>query len=257
MTGYKKDKNKTIKRMTGPAAAMRLQKVISRSGTASRRQAEQMIREGQVTVNGKTIRELGTKVNPLKDRVEIDGVRIRPIEKPVTILLNKPRGYLCALSDPENRPLVIDLVKKTHQRIYPVGRLDFNTEGLLLLTNDGDLAYHLTRAENKIPKTYLVKVSKAIDSQTIGKLRRGVRLEDGMTAPAEVALLKKTRGGNTWLSMTLIEGRNRQIHRMLQAVGHLVSKIKRVRFGPFELGDIPVGQYRVLPEHEIASLRSQ
>ncbi len=168
--------------MTEQALSIRLQKILSRAGIASRRQAEVMIREGQVTVNGKTIRELGVKADPLKDRVEVDGVRIRPVRKPVTLLLNKPRGYLCSLSDPEKRPLVIDLVKKVNKRIYPVGRLDFNTEGLLLLTNDGDLAYHLTRAENKVPKTYLVKVSGTPTPDSIGKLRQGSRVDDGMTA---------------------------------------------------------------------------
>lgn len=250
-TGKKSSSPK--KAIANSSSLVRLQKVLSQAGIASRRQGERMIREGLVMVNGKTVRELGTKVNPLKDRVEVDGVRIRPLKKTTTVLLNKPKGYLCALSDPENRPLVTDLVKKS--RVYPVGRLDFNTEGLLLLTNDGDLAYRLTRTANKIPKTYLVKVSGVVPSQAIGKLRRGVRLEDGMTAPAEVAIVKKTRGANTWLSITLIEGRNRQIHRMLQAVGHLVSKIKRVRFGPLELGDLPVGQSRILTQEEIKLLK--
>lgn len=242
---------KTTKKATGQSLE-RLQKIISRAGVASRRQAEKMIRDGAVTVNGKTVRELGTKADPAIDRVEVDGVRIKPIKKTTTVLLNKPRGYLCAVSDPENRPLVTDLIKK--KGLYPVGRLDYNTEGFLLLTNDGDLAYHLTRAANEIPKTYLVKVSGVVNSDTIGKLRRGVRLDDGMTAPAEVKLVKKTKGSNSWLAITLIEGRNRQIHRMLQAVGHLVSKIKRVQFGALELGDLSVGKHRVLSDQEVKLL---
>lgn len=238
-----------------PDSEIRLQKFISRSGVASRRKAEELIREGGVTVNGKTIRELGTKVNPSKDRVQVDGIRIKPVKKTITVLLNKPKGYLCTLSDPEKRPLITDLVQGLGKRIYPVGRLDFNTEGLILLTNDGDLAYHLTRTANKIPKTYFVKVSGTPNSQTIEKLRRGVHLEEGLTLPAEIILLNKTRSGNGWFSVTLVEGKNRQIHRMFRATGHLVSKIKRVRFGPLELGDLPIGQYRILSEDEVTILK--
>jgi pseudouridine synthase len=248
-------KSSSPKRPQESSAAIRLQKFISLSGVASRRRAEEMIRQGLVTVNGKTVRQLGTKVDPSTDRVQVEGVRVRRAEKPVTVLLNKPRSYLCSLSDPENRPLVTDLVKKIKRRVYPVGRLDFNTEGLLLLTDDGDLAHNLTRTANKVPKTYMVKVSGSPSPQVISKLRRGVRLEDGMTAPAEIKLQSKTKGGNAWLSVTLIEGRNRQIHRMFRTVGHQVSKIKRVRIGPLELGDLPPGGYRVLSDSEVKRLK--
>jgi 23S rRNA pseudouridine2605 synthase len=249
-------------------AAQRLQKIIAAAGIASRRKAEELITQGRVSVNGQIVTELGSKADPERDHVKVDGKLLRGPERNVYLLLNKPKGYVTTVSDPEGRPTVIDLVRHVGERVYPVGRLDYASEGLLLLTNDGTLANHLTRAASHVPKTYLVKVSGQPSEEDIEKLRRGLKIRSipggaagghgqhrapaVRTAPAQVRLLREAE--NPWYELTLIEGKNRQIRRMFEEIGHHVEKIKRVRYGPLTL-DVEPGQFRALAPAEVASLQ--
>lgn len=238
-------------------AVERLQKILAAAGVASRRKAEEIIVAGRVAVNGKVTSELGTKADPAVDRITIDGKPLPRAERFVYFLLNKPKGYVTTVSDPEGRPTVMKLLGKIPQRVYPVGRLDYASEGLLLLTNDGALAQRLTKAGSHVPKTYHVKISGKPDEQAIQRLRDGVTiaLEDGQrvkTSPAKIRLIED--GTNPWYEVTLIEGRNRQIRRMFQQVGFLVKKIKRVQLGPLAL-DVPPGMYRALTEKEVQLLK--
>jgi 23S rRNA pseudouridine2605 synthase len=222
--------------------AERLQKLISQAGIASRRAAEQLILDGQVSVNGEIVTELGTKADPATDHIKVRGKLINKLlehRDNVYILLNKPKGYLSSVSDPEGRPLVTDLVKgKT--RLYPVGRLDFNTEGLIILTNDGDFTNKLTRSRS-IPKVYEVKTKGLPNANAINKLRRGLVLEDGFkTSPAEIVDLKPT-DKNGWYEVTLYEGHNQQIRKMFDAIGHSVVKLRRIRIGGLMAPDLKVG----------------
>lgn len=241
--------------------AERLQKIIAAAGIASRRKAEELITQGRVMVNGKIVTELGSKADPEIDHIKVDGKLLRGPQRNVYLLLNKPKGYVTTVSDPEGRPTVMDLVKKVGQRIYPVGRLDYASEGLLLLTNDGALANHLTRAASHVSKTYLVKVSGRPAEEDIHKLRRGIRIGRRperrhaaavYTAPAQIRLMKEAE--NPWYEVTLIEGKHRQIRRMFEEIGHHVEKIKRVRYGPLTL-DVEPGQFRELTPKEVQSLR--
>ena len=253
-------------------AAERLQKIIAAAGIASRRKAEELITQGRVSVNGHTVTELGSKADLASDHIKVDGKLLRGAERHVYLLLHKPKGYVTTVSDPEGRPTVMDLVKNVSARIYPVGRLDWSSEGLLLLTNDGDLASRLTRAASHVQKTYLVKIAGRATEEDIEKLRRGIRIgaaptrtgfvrgrDDGQkklkqvfTAPAQVRLTKDA--ANPWYEVTLIEGKNRQIRRMFEEIGHHVEKIKRVRYGPLAL-DVEPGESRELTPAEIAALR--
>jgi 23S rRNA pseudouridine2605 synthase len=241
--------------------AERLQKIIAAAGIASRRKAEELIAQGRVTVNGRVISELGSKADLDRDHVKVDGKLLRGPQRNVYLLLNKPKGYVTTVSDPEGRPTVMDLVKHVGERIYPVGRLDYLSEGLLLLTNDGALANHLTRAASHVPKTYLVKVSGQPAEEDIAKLRRGIKIGKRMgerpapaahTAPARIRLNKEAE--NPWYEINLIEGKNRQIRRMFEEIGHHVEKIKRVRYGPLLL-DVEPGQFRALSPREVISLQ--
>src|SRR5947209_6567095 len=239
-------------------ATERLQKIIAAAGVASRRKAEELISTGRVAVNGQTVTELGTKADPERDHIRVNGKLLRGPERPVYLLLNKPKGFVTTVSDPERRPTVMNLLAGVKGRVYPVGRLDYGSEGLLLLTNDGELAERLMRAASHVPKTYLVKVSGKPTEEEIAKLRSGVSIptEDGRrvkAAPAKVKVIKDA--ANPWYEVTLIEGRNRQIRRMFEQVGHHVAKIKRVRNGPLEL-DVPPGKYRMLKPQEVARLQS-
>jgi len=233
----------------------RLQKLISQAGIASRRAAEQLILDGQVSVNGHTVTELGTKADPEKDHIKVRGKLINKLLQQranVHILLNKPRGYLSSVSDPEGRPLVTDLIKG-HGRLYPVGRLDFNTEGLIILTNDGDFANKLTRSRT-IPKVYEVKVKGLPNANAINKLRRGVVLDDGFkTSPAEIRELKAT-DKNGWYEVTLYEGHNQQIRRMFDVIGHSVVKLRRIRIGTIEDPHLRPAQSRELTPGEVKKL---
>lgn len=235
----------------------RLQKLIAAAGIASRRHAEELITSGRVTVNGKIVDTLGTKADPETDHIKVNGRLINPQLKPrdkVYVLLNKPKGYLSSLADPKGRPLVTDLVPKALGRVHPVGRLDFNTEGLLLLTNDGDFTNYVTSARNRIPKAYKVKVKGIPSESAIQRLRRGIRLDDGhRTAPAEIRHLEETRT-NAWFEVTLHEGRNQQVRRMFDAVGHSVLKLSRVRIGSIDDSRLQTGESRLLTPAEVRKL---
>jgi 23S rRNA pseudouridine2605 synthase len=238
-------------------ASERLQKIMAASGVASRRKAEEIITAGRVTVNGVVVVELGTKADPERDKICVDGKPLRGPERLLYFLLNKPKGYVTTVSDPEGRQTVMELMKNCPERVYPVGRLDYASEGLLLMTNDGALAQKLMKAGSHVPKTYLVKVSGKPPERVIERLRAGItiELEDGKrvkTSPAKIRLAED--GTNPWYEMVLIEGRNRQIRRMFQRVGFNVEKIKRVRLGPLVL-DVPPGKYRALAKREVEELK--
>lgn len=235
-------------------AEERLQKFLAKAGIASRRQAEEYIKAGRVKVNGLVITELGSKVDPERDQVMVDGKPVKVEEELVYLLLNKPPLVVTTLHDPQGRTKVTDLLPGIKQRVYPVGRLDYETEGLLLLTNDGELAYRLTHPSYKVPKTYRVKVRGNPSRAALQRLRDGVELEDGMTQKALVKVLQQGKD-STLLEIIIREGRNRQIRRMCQAVGHPVLALRRISFGPLQLGNLPVGQYRTLTKGEIASLK--
>jgi len=234
---------------------VRLQKLLADAGVASRRASEKLISEGRVLVNGQPVTQLGTKVDPETDRVEVGGRVVRPVEERVCVIVNKPRGYVSTVKDPEGRRTVMELIGHMGVRLYPVGRLDMDTEGLLLLTNDGELTNALLHPRHEVPKTYVAEVDGLPTPETLSRLRRGIRLEDGPTSPAEVKVLKSTERGAT-LSITIHEGRNRQVRRMLEAVGHPVSFLKRVRFGPLDLHGLKLGQHRFLNMAEVARLRA-
>jgi 23S rRNA pseudouridine2605 synthase len=236
----------------------RLQKLIATAGIASRRAAEELIAAGEVTVNGQTVTEPGTKADPARDHIKVRGRLINPLlaEREQTyVLLNKPRGYLASLADPEGRPLVSELVPASLGRLHPVGRLDFNTEGLLILTNDGELTNFITAARNKVEKVYEVKVKGVPPDSAVERLRRGIVLEDGTrTAPAVVERTGETKT-NTWFEVILHEGRNQQIRRMFDAIGHSVIKLRRVRIGSLRDDRLVTGAWRRLLPGEVASLK--
>jgi 23S rRNA pseudouridine2605 synthase len=231
----------------------RLQKLIAAAGLASRREAERWISAGRVTVNGEPA-ALGDSADPACDRVEVDGHPLLVDEQKYYVLLNKPVGYVTTLSDPEGRPVVTDLVRDVPARLHPVGRLDLTTEGLLLLTNDGELTHRLAHPRHEVEKTYLVRLRGALSAAAQRRLAEGVILEDGLTAPARVEKVRAT-GSHTWLEITIREGRNRQVRRMCEAVGHPVSRLKRIRLAFLELGALPAGKYRILSAAEVARLK--
>ncbi len=236
----------------------RLQKILAAAGIASRRKAEEIISAGRVTLNGKVVTEQGTKGDPLSDIICVDGQPLPRTQRFVYFLLYKPKGYVTTVSDPEGRPTVMELLPKQTERVYPVGRLDYASEGLLLMTNDGALAQKLTKAGSHIPKTYLVKISGKPGEQAVQRLRSGITipLDDGRrvkTSPAKIRLVQDAP--NPWYEVVLIEGRNRQIRRMFQEVGFFVEKIKRTQLGPLTL-DVPIGKFRPLSEREVHRLKS-
>jgi 23S rRNA pseudouridine2605 synthase len=250
----------------------RLQKIMAACGVASRRKAEEIIAAGRVTLNGKVVTEQGTKADPDGDLICLDGVPLKEKERLLYFMLHKPKGYMTTVSDPEGRPTVMELLKDLPERVYPVGRLDYASEGLLLMTNDGALAQKLMKAGSHAPKTYLVKISGKPDERALARLRAGVtiELEDGTrvkTSPAKIRLMEDEGKGsgewrvasgeraNPWYEVILIEGRNRQIRRMFQSVGFLVEKIKRVQLGPLVL-DVAPGKFRPLTVREVAKLKS-
>jgi pseudouridine synthase len=198
---------------------------------------------------------LGVKADPSKDSIKVDGKRISPFEPKIMLLLNKPRGYLSTVKDPKGRPTVIDLLKNVKWRIYPVGRLDSDAEGLLLLTNDGDLAHLLSHPRFSIPKTYLVKVAGVPEERKLTRLKKGVMLEDGRARAVSCSLLRQ-REKNSWVRVVVTEGRNRLVKRMLSAIGHPVLKLKRIEYGPIRLGDLPFGQFRHLTLEEVKKLKN-
>jgi len=235
--------------------AERLQKLIAQAGLASRREAEKWIEKGRVYLNGQPAK-LGDRADLSVDQVQIDGISLAVAEAKVTILLNKPRGYVSTLKDPEGRRLVTDLVADIPQRLFPVGRLDYNTEGLLLLTNDGDLAQQVSHPRNHIEKTYLVKVRGLLTTKMVKRLELGLLLDDGKTAPAKVAG-RRTSGLNCWFELTIHEGRNRQVRRMCETLGLSVVRLKRIRLSFLDLAGVTTGHHRHLTAHEIARLKKK
>ncbi len=234
-------------------AIERVQKIISRAGVASRRKAEQMMIEGRVTVNGRQVIELGAKADLESDHIKVDGKLLHAPKQILHLMLNKPKGYVTTMSDPEGRPKVGDLMRGVKERVYPVGRLDFHSEGLLFLTNDGDFAQILMKAGPEIPKTYWVKISGKPAEDRIEKLRNGIMLDGRPTAPAKIRLLRDAP--NPWYEVELIEGRNNQIRRMFERIGFLVEKLKRVKIGFLGLGDLPTGAFRPLTPREVERFR--
>jgi pseudouridine synthase len=243
-----------------PERLERLQKVLARAGVASRRAAEQMIVDGRVRVGDAVVRELGTKVDPAVDQVRVDGRLIQVLpqdaQERMYFLLNKPAGFLTTTKDDRGRKTVMDLVKGASLgRIYPVGRLDYDAEGALLLTNDGELANLLTHPRYHVPKTYMAKVKGTPTEEQLDKLRRGITLEDGPTKPAHVEVVEKARV-NTWVEITVTEGRNRLIKRMFWRIQHPVLKLVRTRFGALDTDGLRLGEYRELDKSELVRLRA-
>jgi pseudouridine synthase len=232
----------------------RLQKVLAKAGIASRRRSDEIIAAGRVKVNGAVVTEMGTKVDWTRDLIEVDGKKLTQMEELVYLILHKPKGYVTTLRDPQHRKKIADLVKDLPQRVFPVGRLDFDTAGLLIMTNDGDLAQAITHPRFGVEKTYVAKVFGTPLPQKIKTLRMGVMLEDGLTAPAQVRLLNRSEG-NAILEIKIREGRNRQVRRMCQAIGHPVMELTRTQIGFLELGHLPPGSYRHLTEAEVDKLK--
>lgn len=251
---------------------VRLQKILAEAGIASRRKAEEIIAEGRVQVNGETVTEPGTRADIRKDHIRVDGKLLQRVQEHRYYMVNKPRGYVTTMSDPERRETVVDLLRETARksgrkldvRLYPVGRLDYNSEGLLLMTNDGELANNLSKAANSVEKTYLVKVSGQPTEDSLEQLRSGVMIDRGrlaevrgtrrdrvLTAPARVELAR--RGENPWYEVTLTEGRNRQLRKMFEEIGHHVEKIRRIGYGALTL-DVPMGDFRELTAGEVQAL---
>ena len=231
----------------------RLQKYMASCGVASRRACEEIIQAGRVRVNGKPA-SLGMSVDPDSDRVEVDGKRIRRESRRVWIMLYKPRGVVSTSSDPQNRKTVQDCVKGVPERLFHVGRLDINSEGLILLTNDGERANKMMHPKYRVEKTYYAVCDGKLTAQEIASLTNGVELEDGMTAPAKIRSVRENRDGNTSFLIVIHEGRNRQVRRMLEAVGHRTLRLKREKYGPLELDGMKPGEWRYLTEEEIESL---
>jgi 23S rRNA pseudouridine2605 synthase len=228
----------------------RLQKIIARAGIASRRKAEELMTQGQVRVNGEIVTELGTKADPERDHIRVQGKMLRFTHpNPLYLMLNKPRGCITSTSDPQGRPTVMDLLGRVRSRVYPVGRLDYNSEGLLLFTNDGDFANHVLAAKNLVPKTYHVKVSGRPLPKDLEAFRGGIKLDGRLTAPAKIREIKP--GENPWFEVTLIEGRTNQIRRMFLKLGYHVEKLKRTKVGPVALGDLALGKHRALTPREL------
>jgi 23S rRNA pseudouridine2605 synthase len=233
----------------------RLQKIISRAGYASRRHAEELIAAGAVTVNGTIVTELGSKADLDVDHIKVNGKLLRPPKHLVYVMLNKPKGCVTTASDPEGRKTVMELVTGIKERVYPVGRLDYDAEGLLLLTNDGEFANRITHAKLEIPKLYMVKTSDRLTLQQEQEFRDGVPLYGKKTAPAGLKLLQRAQ--NPWYEVRLIEGRQNQIKLMFRHFGLLVEKLKRVRVGPLELGSLKTSQFRHLTPIEVDRFRRQ
>ena len=232
--------------------AERLHKILSGAGIASRRKSEQLILEGRVVVNGKAITELGTKADVERDHIKVDGKLIRQPSRMVYIALYKPDSVVSTASDPQMRTTVLDLLPGVKERVYPVGRLDYHSDGLILLTNDGEFANAITAARSHVPKTYLVKVNGAISADDEERFRTGIPLSGRRTAPAAIKMIR--RGDNPWYEVKLIEGRNQQIRTMFKHFGRLVEKLRRVRIGNVELGPLKKGEYRYLSPEEVKKL---
>jgi 23S rRNA pseudouridine2605 synthase len=237
---------------------VRLQKIISTAGVASRRAAEKLIEEGRVSVNGQTIRELGSKADPAVDEIRVDDRRVKRAQRLRYFLLNKPRGYVTTRSDPEKRKTVLDLLKGVREYVYPVGRLDFDSEGLLILTNDGDLAATLTHPRHEVERVYDAQVLGVPDAHDIDRLSKGIVIEGRRTSPAHVELVggRRGEGETSVLRVTIHEGRSRQVRKMCDAIGHPVRTLRRVRFGPIADKNLRLGTYRELTADEVRRLKN-
>ncbi|MBI4562707.1 MAG: rRNA pseudouridine synthase [Candidatus Rokubacteria bacterium] len=234
---------------------MRLSKILAEAGLASRRGSERLIAEGRVTINGRVVTAPGTTADPPRHRIMVDGKPLPSPEPKRYVLLHKPRGYVTSRVDPQGRPVVLDLARAERARLFPVGRLDFDCEGLLLLTNDGELANRLLHPRFGIPRVYEALVEGCVSQEEVGRFRQGVVLEDGVAKPKDVRLLRRTRE-TTWLGLTFTEGRYRQVKRFCAALGHRVVRLRRVQFGPLRLGRLPVGALRPLTAAELRRLRA-
>lgn len=239
--------------MTESTEGVRLQKVLAAAGIASRRASEILIDEGRVEVNGKVVTEQGTRVNPETDHIRVDGSRIPPPRRHVYLVLNKPRGVVSTMDDPEGRPTLTDYLPRVKERLFHVGRLDTETEGLIVLTNDGEFAHRLAHPSYEVPKTYHVQAAGVLDNRTLKRLEKGVTLDDGPVKPDKVKLVSRSQN-RTLLEITLHEGRNRIVRRMLDAVGHPVDRLARTAIGPIRLGNLPVGESRELTREELGAL---
>lgn len=233
----------------------RLQKIIAEMGIASRRKAEELISEGSVTVNGK-VAVIGMKADIAKDHIKVKGKLLFRPQKKVYFVFNKPKGVVTTLSDPEGRPTISLFLKGVKQRVFPVGRLDYDSEGLLILTNDGDFAQAILHPSKKIPKTYLVKIKGLLEEEDMEKLRRGVKIDRTVTAPAKVKRLRKTVN-NSWIEMTIYEGKKRQIRRMLEMSGHPVSRLMRIRINGLEMGALKPGAFRHITPEELRKMTNE
>jgi 23S rRNA pseudouridine2605 synthase len=236
---------------------VRLQKIISAAGIASRRAAERLIEDGRVSVNGRTVTELGTKADPDADDIRVDERRVKGPQRHRYFLLNKPRGYVTTRSDPEHRPTVLELLKGVREYVYPVGRLDFDSEGLLILTNDGDLAATLAHPRHEVERVYEAQVLGIPDAHDLDRLRRGITIDGRRTGPAQVELLteRRTEGQTSVLRVTIHEGRTRQVRKMADAIGHPVRTLKRTRIGPLADKNLRLGSYRELTAEEVRRLK--
>jgi len=232
---------------------IRLQKFLAESGSASRRKAEKLIKQGRVSVNGCIITEMGVRVSE-EDLVELDGKAVSAEKRKVYIMLNKPVGYLCTVKDQFSRKTVIDLIPGVKERVYPVGRLDYNTSGLLLLTNDGDFSYRLTHPGHEIKKVYIADIIGMISDEDIKKFRIGIEIEDYVTSPADIRVVKK-QADTTTVEIVIHEGRNRQVRKMCDEIGHTVVKLKRTAIGNLNLGDLKEGGWKYLDSSEIEEIK--
>jgi len=233
----------------------RIHKILSEMGVASRRKAEDFIKEGRVTVSGR-VATIGMKADPAREHIKLDGKLLSKLEPRVYMMFHKPRNVVTSLHDPQGRPTVKDYFKGVKYRVFPVGRLDFDSEGMLFMTNDGDFAHAVLHPSKKIAKTYLVKVKGVLEETDIAKLRKGMKLKKSMTAPAIVKKTRKTEQ-NSWLEITIHEGRKRQIRRMLDIIGHPVLKLKRVSINGIELGGLEPGAFRYLTPEEIMRVKRE
>jgi 23S rRNA pseudouridine2605 synthase len=242
--------------VTAPVEGVRLQKVLAQAGIGSRRACEVLISEGRVEVNSEVVLEQGRRVDPERDVIRVDGARIPPPRRHLYLALNKPRGVVATMDDPEGRRTIADLLEGRqlrNERLFHVGRLDTDSEGLLIMTNDGDLAQRLAHPSYEVPKTYIAEVAGGVSEQTLKRLRRGITLEDGPVRPTSVKIVSSV-GDKTLLKITLQEGRNRIVRRTMEAVGHPVRRLSRIGIGPVRLGNLKVGEYRELTREELGGL---
>ncbi len=234
----------------------RLQKIISAAGVTSRRKAEELIQQGRVTVNGQTVTELGSKADPIRDRIQVDGRPLRRGSKLVYLLVHKPAGYVSTVTDPQHRPTVVSLVRSVKERVYPVGRLDYHTSGIMLLTNDGELANFLMARASAVPRTYHAKLEGTPDRESLRQLERGITLDGQRTAPAQIRLLgARGERDKPWYEITLVEGRYHQVRRMFEQIGQPVVKLKRVRIAFLTDEGLAPGQFRHLTPAEVQRLK--